>query len=58
MEKKIETRKDIISKLIRGNIVLAGTKLGTMLLPQLSVIYSSSILYYFHAITNFIHSGN
>lgn len=38
MEKKIETRKDILRKLIKGNIVLGGTKLGTMLLPQLSVI--------------------
>lgn len=38
MEKKIETRKDIISKLIKGNLVLGGTKVGTMLIPQLSIL--------------------
>lgn len=38
MEKKIKLRKDIIGKLIRGNLVLATTKLTTMVLPTLSVV--------------------
>lgn len=38
MEEKIEIRKDIIKKLLKGNLILAGTKVGVSLIPQLSII--------------------
>lgn len=38
LEKKVALRKDILGKLIRGNLILAGTKVGTMLVPTLSVL--------------------
>lgn len=38
MEKKIEVRKDILTKLIKGNLLLGGVKVGTMLVPKLSII--------------------
>lgn len=38
LEEKIEIRKDIIKKLLKGNVILAGTKVGVSLIPQLSII--------------------
>ena len=38
MEEKIEIRKDIIKKLLKGNLILAGTKVVVSLIPQLSII--------------------
>lgn len=38
MEEKIEIRKDIVTKLIKGNLVLIGVKVGSILLPSLSIV--------------------